>query len=99
MSVRKEDAAEAADRAERRRARLVQELSDEGVELIDPVALHDDDDKGLSVGDASELEEVLLDELAYARHSPVHEQRRSSYGCIVFPGTDFPYDVPDDVEL
>lgn len=97
--MRKEDPADAAARAERRRVRLVRELSDEGVELIDPVALCDDLDEGLSETEASELEEVLIDELAYARNPPVHEQRRPSYGCIVYPGTDLPYDVPDEMEL
>lgn len=41
-----------------------------------------------------QLEKILLEELLYARYTPVHERRRSTYGAIVFEGAP-PENVDD----
>ncbi len=57
------------DRTQRRQLRLVAELADEAVDL--QLA---NDDPAYS---------AIIDEIGYARQSPVHEGRRSSYGAFV----------------
>ncbi|WP_375502676.1 diadenylate cyclase [uncultured Jatrophihabitans sp.] len=44
------------------------------------------------------LEEVLLEEVLYARYTPVHERRRSTYGAIVFESGP-PEDMADTLHL
>ena len=58
------------ERQRRRRERLKAELADEEVDL----ELDSDDPRF----------ELVLDEIAYARHPPIHEQHRNSYGALVF---------------
>jgi hypothetical protein len=64
-----------AERQRRRRERLTVELADEGVDLE------------LDVDDPRR--ELVVDEIAYARQPPVHEQRRNSYGALIFSDDDY----------
>jgi DNA integrity scanning protein DisA with diadenylate cyclase activity len=91
----------AEDRAARRRARLVQELDDENVALIEPAvldpALHTE---GIPTeADLANVEEILLDELLYARRPPVHEGRTPSYGSLTFVGSELHPDVEDRLRV
>jgi DNA integrity scanning protein DisA with diadenylate cyclase activity len=56
-------------RLQRRRLRLIAELADEDVNL--------------QVVETDPLFAAIIDEIAYARWSPVHEERRNSYGALV----------------
>ncbi len=72
-----------------RKARLAQEVAEEGFSLLDPGMREDSQDGMFGLPGPQELDEVedaLLDELLYCRYPPVHEQRVPSYGCIVFAG-------------
>lgn len=85
----------------KRRQRLVQELIDEDVALIDDIVVREgatDDFGSLSPADAERLREVLLDELLYSRRPPVHERRIPSYGCVVFP-MDLPDELPEGLQM
>jgi len=90
----------------RRLARLRVELADEEVYLVDLGVRRDldygaggGDDGRLSEADPGLLEEMLLEETLHARQTPVHEGRRSSYGCIVLPGTEVHPDVAEALRL
>lgn len=93
-----------SDRMAVRRRRLIVELGDEGVELIEEILTRDADlesppDGTLSTAEAAEVEELLLDELTYARNPPVHEGRRPSYGAIVVSGADIDPDIANDLRM
>jgi hypothetical protein len=79
---------DADERAKKRLNRFRQELADEGISLVenDTVDAPWNEGKGLpllSRYDASRIENALVEELLYARATPVHENRRSSYGSIL----------------
>lgn len=79
------------DRPAKRRKRLITELADEGVDLIEDIVTRDQDlnprpSGTLSTAEADEVAELLLDELLYARHPPVHEGRTPAYGAIITSG-------------
>src|SRR5690349_10729040 len=63
-----------SDRTQRRRARLIDELADEAVDL----EMTSDDP----------VHAAIIDEIGYARQSPVHEGRRNSYGALVVDSAD-----------
>src|SRR4051794_22229108 len=65
------------DRTSRRVARLGVELDDEHVPLLDRARVPELDRLRASYRD------VVLDEVTYARHVPVHEGRRPPYGSLV----------------
>jgi hypothetical protein len=56
-------------RLQQQRLRLIRELADEGVDL--------------NVDEDAPLFSAIIEEIAYARKTPVHEGRRSSYGAVV----------------
>lgn len=64
--------------AAKRLQRLKQELEDEQVPLI----LQDNPVPG-NFPNRNDVQDVLLDEIVYARRPPVHEGRRAPYGSIV----------------
>lgn len=67
-----------ADRYERRIVRLQSELSDEGVPI-----LGSDSFPGPLQAHANAVDALVLDELLYARHIPVHEGLRPPYGSLI----------------
>lgn len=86
-----------------RQGRLIDELREAGVELLELEHVRTDGDRRNAVISAhlkvrDKLQEVLLEELLYARYTPVHERRRSTYGAIVFEGPP-PADLADTVRL
>jgi hypothetical protein len=67
----------------RRLARLEQELEDEQVFLI-----RDPDHLRGGFRNPEELRQLLLEELLYARSTPVHERRRNTYGSVLTAKSD-----------
>jgi len=63
---------------ERRRSRMARELEDEGVRF----SSRDDPLPG-GFDQRAEFEELMLDEVLYARFSPTHERIRSPYASVV----------------
>jgi DNA integrity scanning protein DisA with diadenylate cyclase activity/predicted RNA-binding Zn-ribbon protein involved in translation (DUF1610 family) len=70
------------DRMLRRRERLRAELVDEGITLD----LEPDDPRT----------DLLLEEIVYASHPPVHEQRQNPYGAMIYQDED---PAPSDIRL
>ena len=78
----------------RRLKRLREELSDEGVQLIESAFW---DDAKLDDAKAVTLERNLLDEVMHARYPPVHEGRRPSYGALLLPTLHIEADAFDGI--
>ncbi|MGK9274120.1 DNA integrity scanning protein DisA nucleotide-binding domain protein [Williamsia sp. D3] len=76
---------------QRRRARLISELRDEDVALIEPSTICDPPYPGAPLprgwirpDQVGQLTDALIDELLHAIYPPVHERRTPSYGAIIF---------------
>lgn len=67
-----------AFKLEARRRRLLAEVNDEGVPALDVDALP----RELA---SSEVIEMMVDEILYARHAPIHEGLRPTYACLIVP--------------
>jgi hypothetical protein len=63
---------------ESRKQRLLTEVRDEGVPALDIKALP-------SKLSSTEVVDMLVEEILYARHAPVHEGLRPTYACLVVP--------------
>lgn len=63
---------------EARKQRLLAEVRDEGVPALDVGALP-------SKLSSAEVVDMLVDEILFARHAPVHEGLRPTYACLIVP--------------
>ncbi|GAB6984384.1 hypothetical protein JCM10369A_09080 [Nocardioides pyridinolyticus] len=78
MSARNEVAQRFAERLDQRRERMRAELEQEDVPILGGARYPDK-----LAGEAATVDAILLEEIIYARHAPVHEGLRPRYGCVL----------------